>query len=68
MTNDTIAGAQAGQEDSISAASTECLNNEINSTLQGFDGLGLSPSVLKAVAESGYTTPTPIQTRGIPLV
>src|SRR5438552_18936753 len=68
MTNDTIAGAQAGQEDSISAASTECLNNEINSTLRGFDGLGLSPSVLKAVAESGYTTPTPIQTRGIPLV
>src|SRR5437660_2504537 len=68
MTNDTIAGAQAGQEDSISAASTNCLNNEPNSPLQGFDGLGLSPSVLKAVQESGYTTPTPIQTRGIPLV
>jgi superfamily II DNA/RNA helicase len=36
--------------------------------LQGFDSLGLSPSILKAVAESGYTTPTPIQERGIPLV
>src|SRR5437763_7275451 len=68
MTNDTIAGAQAGQEDSISAASANCSNTEINFTSQGFDGLGLSPSVLKAVAESGYTTPTPIQTRGIPLV
>ncbi len=34
----------------------------------GFDGLGLSPDVLKAVAESGYTTPTPIQAQGIPPV
>src|SRR5438067_8748639 len=68
MTNDTIAGAQAGQEDSISAASANCLNTEINSTSQGFDRLGLSPSVLKAVAESGYTTPTPIQAATIPSV
>ncbi|MBI1329528.1 MAG: DEAD/DEAH box helicase [Alphaproteobacteria bacterium] len=34
----------------------------------GFDSLGLSPEVLKAVAESGYTTPTPIQAQGIPHV
>jgi superfamily II DNA/RNA helicase len=68
MTNDTIAGAQAGQEALITEASLNCLNGKINSTSQGFDGLGLSPSVLRAVAESGYTTPTPIQTRGIPLV
>ncbi len=34
----------------------------------GFDGLGLSPEVLRAVAESGYTTPTPIQAQGIPKV
>ncbi|HEX3673892.1 MAG TPA: DEAD/DEAH box helicase [Rhizomicrobium sp.] len=34
----------------------------------GFDSLGLSPEILKAVAESGYTTPTPIQAQGIPLV
>jgi superfamily II DNA/RNA helicase len=68
MTQDPYAGAQAGQEDSITVASPSTLNNEINSTQQGFDGLGLSPSVLKAVQESGYTAPTPIQTRGIPVV
>jgi superfamily II DNA/RNA helicase len=33
-----------------------------------FDDLGLSPALLKAVADSGYTTPTPIQARGIPEV
>jgi superfamily II DNA/RNA helicase len=34
----------------------------------GFDSLGLSPDILKAVADSGYTVPTPIQAQGIPLV
>jgi ATP-dependent RNA helicase RhlE len=34
----------------------------------GFDQLGLSAAVLKAVADSGYETPTPIQLEGIPLV
>ena len=34
----------------------------------GFEGLGLSPEILKAVADSGYTTPTPIQAQGIPVV
>jgi superfamily II DNA/RNA helicase len=34
----------------------------------GFETLGLSPDVLKAVAESGYTIPTPIQAQGIPHV
>jgi len=33
-----------------------------------FDELGLSPEVLKAVAETGYTTPTPIQEQAIPYV
>ncbi|HEY6579416.1 MAG TPA: DEAD/DEAH box helicase [Rhizomicrobium sp.] len=68
MTIDTIAGAQAGSEDSVTVASPTNLASDRNSSAQGFDGLGLSPSVLKAVAESGYTTPTPIQARGIPLV
>src|SRR5947209_7601790 len=68
MTQDTIAGAQAGQEDSITVASPLPPDSNANSDLQGFDGLGLSPSVLRAVQESGYTVPTPIQTRGIPVV
>ena len=34
----------------------------------GFGNLGLSPELLRAVAEAGYTTPTPIQAEGIPYV
>ena len=33
-----------------------------------FDALGLRPEILRAVAESGYTTPTPIQAQAIPEV
>lgn len=33
-----------------------------------FADLGLSPEVLKAVEDSGYTTPTPIQEKAIPIV
>jgi len=32
-----------------------------------FDQLGLAPQLLKALTESGYTTPTPIQAQAIPL-
>jgi ATP-dependent RNA helicase RhlE len=34
--------------------------------LTTFDTLGLSPSVLKALAAEGYTVPTPIQAQAIP--
>ncbi len=34
----------------------------------GFDLLGLGPDVLKAVADAGYTQPTPIQEQAIPYV
>ena len=33
-----------------------------------FEELKLAPEILKALAESGYTTPTPIQAQAIPLV
>ncbi|WP_118182137.1 DEAD/DEAH box helicase [Paraburkholderia phosphatilytica] len=33
-----------------------------------FDHFGLAPDVLKAIAEQGYTTPTPIQAQAIPVV
>jgi superfamily II DNA/RNA helicase len=33
-----------------------------------FEDLGLSPEVLRAVQEVGYTTPTPIQEQAIPVV
>ena len=32
-----------------------------------FESLGLSPALLRALAESNYTTPTPIQIEAIPL-
>ena len=32
-----------------------------------FDALGLAAPLLKAISETGYTTPTPIQTQAIPL-
>ncbi len=34
----------------------------------GFADLGLSPDILKAVSDAGYSTPTPIQAQGIPQV
>jgi len=33
-----------------------------------FDSLGLHPDLLRAIAEAGYTTPTPIQAQAIPLI
>ena len=33
-----------------------------------FESLGLSPNLLKALTEEGYTTPTPIQAQAIPAV
>ena len=33
-----------------------------------FDQFGLSADILKAVTESGYTIPTPIQAQAIPVV
>ena len=33
-----------------------------------FDQLGLSPELLRAVADQGYTEPTPIQAQAIPHV
>ena len=33
-----------------------------------FDTLGLAPEFLRAIADKGYTEPTPIQAEAIPLV
>ncbi len=65
MTSDTTSGTDAG--------TLEVLENPASSppapteALPLFDALGLSPDILKAVTDSGYTTPTPIQARTIPL-
>jgi ATP-dependent RNA helicase RhlE len=36
--------------------------------LNNFADLKLAPEILRALTESGYTTPTPIQIQAIPLV
>jgi superfamily II DNA/RNA helicase len=70
MTSETSAGAEAG---------VEAISEEIPSLSKPseappaaeqptFHSLGLSAEVLRAVSESGYTTPTPIQAQGIPHV
>ena len=33
-----------------------------------FEDLGLAPELLRAVADSGYTEPTPIQAQAIPII
>ena len=38
------------------------------SSASSFTELGLRPELLRAVAESGYTVPTPIQAQAIPLI
>jgi len=43
------------------------LTIETTNTLN-FDALGLSESILRAISDAGYTSPTPIQANAIPLV
>ncbi|MFN2348321.1 MAG: DEAD/DEAH box helicase [Thioalkalivibrio sp.] len=40
--------------------------NTESDTPVGFDALGLTPAVLKALSDTGYEVPTPIQAEGIP--
>ncbi len=37
-------------------------------SVTSFNELGLSPEILRAVTEAGYTTPTPIQVQALPVV
>jgi superfamily II DNA/RNA helicase len=64
MTTVTSTGAQAGQESAQDAFSS----SEANPLPTRFDDLGLSAEIMRAVSESGYTSPTPIQAKGIPEV
>jgi superfamily II DNA/RNA helicase len=59
-----LAGNDAGvSHETSSGPSVSNSTSEVR-----FEDLGLSPQLLKAVADSGYTVPTPIQVRGIPQV
>jgi superfamily II DNA/RNA helicase len=61
----TISGAEAGTGE---VATTVSSSTPTGPAPIGFEGLGLSSDILKAVADTGYTTPTPIQAQGIPIV
>jgi superfamily II DNA/RNA helicase len=47
---------------------TATQNQDIITESNAFAALGLNPSILKALEEAGYTTPTPIQAQAIPEV
>jgi superfamily II DNA/RNA helicase len=64
LSTEQLTGGDAG----MSAEANLAPASPASSPEISFDDLGLSPQVLKAVADSGYTTPTPIQARGIPVV
>ena len=61
----TISGAEAGTDEAATTSSSPTPSSPVSA---GFEGLGLSPDILKAVADTGYTVPTPIQAQGIPIV
>jgi superfamily II DNA/RNA helicase len=61
LSTDTVPGLEAGLDGEPS-------NSPQTHSEPGFEGLGLSLPLLKAVADSGYVKPTPIQARGIPVV
>jgi superfamily II DNA/RNA helicase len=66
ITSETTAGAEAG---TLEVSPTDTSSTQIaGGETPRFDNLGLSEPVLRAVTESGYTTPTPIQAQGIPHV
>ena len=66
----TTAGAEAGLEEASVDSSSPSFSPDqpTAETEPRFDDLGLSPEILRAVSESGYTKPTPIQAQGIPEV
>jgi len=64
----TTSGAEAGTGEVIDNTAPSSNHTPAGEAVQnGFEALGLSPELLKAVADSGYTTPTPIQAQTIPL-
>jgi superfamily II DNA/RNA helicase len=63
----TTSGAEAGLDEVIENSETSSIVIPADQPVStGFDSLGLSPDLLRAVTDSGYTIPTPIQAQGIP--
>ncbi len=61
-----MAGPDAGTVEEVNQTPSSLPSPAANAAR--FEDLGLSPELLRAVTDSGYTTPTPIQAQGIPEV
>ena len=67
---------ESGLDDEAIIAKEQAKQNRKSSTLQGrtvkkgggFQAMGLSPNVLKAITRKGFSVPTPIQRKTIPLL
>jgi len=65
------AGHLPDEPDHLAAASPESMESTLvkePGELPGFEALGLSEPILRAIAEKGYKSPTPIQAQAIPVV
>src|SRR5690606_20926380 len=47
---------------------TDTTHTHTDTPTARFSDFGLHPSILQAVADTGYTTPTPIQAQAMPIV
>ncbi len=67
---------ESGLDDEAVIAKEQAKQNRKSSTLQGrtvkkgggFQAMGLNPNVLKAITRKGFSVPTPIQRKTIPLL
>ncbi len=64
---DAAIAAEPGDEPPAAPAAEASAEPE-DAEPTGFAALGLSEPILRAVAEMGYVTPTPVQAQGIPFV
>jgi ATP-dependent RNA helicase RhlE len=67
MSDSVVTNASATAADAALGADPTSPAQAVD-TVPTFDQFGLSPDILKAVVDSGYTIPTPIQEQAIPVV
>jgi ATP-dependent RNA helicase DDX54/DBP10 len=68
--------SEHGSDDEAFIAATQAASNRKNSNVKGksvkkgggFQAMGLSATLLKAITKKGYKVPTPIQRRSVPLI
>jgi ATP-dependent RNA helicase RhlE len=66
--SDTALPSVAANSAATTAATPVVAPPAAETAVPTFDQFGLSPDILRAVVDSGYTIPTPIQAEAIPVV